>query len=141
MDQSVSIMLFFAAILIFAGLLSVLIALTKKGPKQLDVEKYRSSWLSIEQSLNRDDPNSLQMAVLNADKLLDQALRDRNISGNTMGERMKQLQKTWTNANAVWTAHKLRNHIAHESDARVNYDAARRALGAFKQALKDVGAI
>ena len=141
MDQSVSVMLMFAAILIFAGLLSVLIALTKKGPKQLDVDKYRSRWMSIEQNLRRDDPNTFQLTVLDADKLLDQALRERNIPGNTMGERMKQLQKTWTSANSVWAAHKLRNHIAHESNVRVEYDSARRALAAFKQALKDVGAI
>jgi hypothetical protein len=81
------------------------------------------------------------MTVLNADKLLDQALRERAIKGETMGERMKTLRDTWSNANAVWSAHKLRNQIAHEADVRVTYDDARRALAGFKQALKDVGAI
>lgn len=58
-----------------------------------------------------------------------------------MADRMKQYQKSWSNANAVWSAHKLRNRIAHDTDVQVGYDDTRRALGAFKQALKDVGAI
>jgi transposase len=58
-----------------------------------------------------------------------------------MGERMKTIKDTWSNANNVWTAHKLRNQIAHETDVSVGYDDARRALSGFKQALKDLGAI
>ena len=81
------------------------------------------------------------MAILNADKLLDQALRQRGFKGETMGERMKSAQNVWSNANHVWTAHKVRNRIAHESGVKVDYDITRRALVAFKQALKDVGAI
>ena len=76
-----------------------------------------------------------------ADKLLDHALKERGAKGETMGERMKTLQTTWSNANAVWGAHKLRNQVAHEPDVQLSYDLARRALASFKQALKDVGAI
>ncbi len=141
MDQSITVILFFAAIMIFAGILFAVIAMTKKGPRQLNVEQYRSDWLAIEQQLRRDDTSSYQLTVLNADKLLDKALRERNISGENMGARMKQLQSRWSNANAVWAAHKLRNQIAHETNVRIEFETARRALAAFKQALKDVGAI
>lgn len=141
MDRTLSFILFFAAILIFAGLLFIVITLTKKGSRQLNVEKYRSEWLTIEQSLHQNDAASWHMSVLNADKLLDKALREKNIQGENMGARMKQLQTTWTNANAVWGAHKLRNQIAHETDVAIDYAIARRALAGFKQALKDVGAI
>lgn len=141
MDQSVMTILFIAAVLVFAGLLMTVITLTKKAPKLLDVEKYRSQWMAIEQQLRRDDTASYQLSVLNADKLLDKALIDRHISGSTMGERMKSAQSRWSNANVIWSAHKLRNQIAHDSDVVVTYEAARRALGAFKQGLKDMGAI
>jgi hypothetical protein len=139
MDQTLSIIFFFTAILIFGGLLFAVIALARKGPRGLDVEKYRSRWLTIEQQLKRDETSSYPMCVLNADKLLDQALTEKGVPGTTMGERMKQTK--WSNANVVWTAHKLRNQIAHEPDVRLDYDGARRALAAFKLALKDIGAI
>jgi hypothetical protein len=136
-----SLIFFFAAILIVAGILFAVIGLTKKGGRNLNVDKYRMRWLQIEQQLKKDQPSSYHLVVLNADKLLDQALRERGIRGTTMGERMKNLKDTWTNANSVWSAHKLRNQIAHETDVNVGYDDARRALAGFKQALKDVGAI
>jgi len=141
MDQSITLILFLAAVLIFGGILFAIIAIARRGPRHLDVEKYRTRWLTIEQELKRDEAHSYSMSVLNADKLLDQALREKGISGQTMGDRMKQLQTKWSNANNVWSAHKLRNQIAHEPNVRLDYDGARRALAAFKQALKDVGAI
>jgi hypothetical protein len=141
MDQSASMIFFFAAILIFGGLLFVFISMAKHSPRALDVEKYRSRWLSIETGLSRDNTSSHTLCVLNADKLLDQALRDRGISGKTMAERMKNCQGKWTNGNGLWAAHKVRNRLAHETDATIDYDRAKQALIAYKQGLKDVGAI
>ena len=132
---------FLAGVLIVGLLLVVVIVLTKKGPAPLSVEKYRMRWLAIEKQLNKEQSSSFSLTVLNADKLLDQALKERGIKGETMGERMKTAKEIWSNANAVWGAHKLRNQIAHEPDVQVSYDDARRALAGFKQALKDVGAI
>ena len=135
------IIIIFALVLVLGGIFLALISFSKSGKKYLDVEKYRVKWLAIEQQVKRDEESSYHMAVMNADKLLDHALKERGFAGNTMGERMKSAQKSWSNANHVWTAHKLRNQIAHESDVRVNYDLTRQSLAAFKQALKDVRAI
>lgn len=141
MDQSIAIMFFIAAVFVFGAILFAVISLTRRSPKNLDVSKYRSRWLTIEQQLKRDEKTTYQMSVLQADTLLDQALKDKGIQGVTMADRMKQMQQKWSNANNVWSAHKLRNQIAHESDFVVSYESASRALTAFKQALKDVGAI
>lgn len=139
MDSNITLLAFFAAILIVAGL--VLVMMVAKGGKQLNQERYRSKWLAIERSLTRDKPESYQLSVLNADKLLDQAMKEAGYKGSTMGERLKSASPRLSNKNAVWSAHKLRNQIAHESDVAVSYDAARRALASFKQALKELGAI
>lgn len=136
-----TLMAFFLGILIIGILLIVVIMLSRRGVATLDVEKYRSQWLGIESQLKRDEPSSYHLAVLNADKLLDKALKERGYKGQTMGERMKAAKTVWSNANNVWGAHKLRNQIAHEHDVRVTYEDARRALAGFKQALKDMGAI
>ena len=130
----------FAAVILIGALLLAIMALTKQGGTRLEVEKYRMKWLAIENQLTRDDVASHQLCVLNADKLLDQALRERGYKGESMGARMKTVQ-SWSNANAVWTAHKVRNQIAHEPDVRIQYEDARRALASFRQALKDLGAI
>ena len=141
MDQSIQMLLFIAAVLIFGGLLFVVISLAKNSPRTLDQDKYRSRWLSIETKLKHDDDNTFTICILEADKLLDQALRERGLSGKTMGERMKQCQGKWSNGNGVWAAHKLRNRIAHEADVTVDYTRTKQALVAYKQGLKDLGAI
>ena len=135
------ILIFFVAILVVGSILFAVMTLTKKASPQLDADKYRSKWMAIEQQLKRDDSASHQLCVLGGDKLVDQALRERNIKGQTMGERMKTAGPMLSNAGSLWNAHKLRNQIAHESDARVSFDDARVALSGFKQALKDLGAI
>lgn len=135
------IIIIFAIVLVLGGVLLWFISRSGGGRKYLDVEKYRVKWLSIEQNLRPENEESYHLAILNADKLLDKALKERGFKGNTMGERMKSAQKQWSNANHVWTAHKLRNQIAHEADVKINLDVTRRALVAFKQGLKDLGAV
>lgn len=135
-----AIIIVFAVVLVVGG--AILGFMTLRGGRTyLDTEKYRSRWLAIEQQIAQGDDNSYQIAILQADKLLDHALKERGFSGNTMGERMKSAGSVWTRANSVWTAHKIRNQIAHEADVKLSYDSTKRALAAFKQALKDVGAI
>lgn len=136
-----SMIFFFAAIIVFGGLLFALIALTKKGTRNLDKSYYQTRWLSIENQLSRDNEASFAMSIIDADKLLDCALRQRGFGGKTMGERMKSAKNTLTDKQRVWSAHKLRNKIAHETNVRVSYDDARRALGGLKQGLKDLGAL
>jgi hypothetical protein len=140
MNDGLMVAFLIAIVLIGSGIL-FLLAQGRKSGKNLDVNKYRSQWLKIERQLLRDQESSYHLAILNADKLLDQALRQRGFKGQTMGERMKSAKDTWTNTNTIWTAHKIRNEIAHEADVTVRYEDARRALAAYKQGLKDVGAI
>jgi hypothetical protein len=132
-----------AAILILGALLFALIGkiTTRKCAKRLNVDQYRVKYLAIENQLKREDSSSYHLSVLNADTLVDQAMRECGMSGNTMGERLKASATKFGDLNGLWTAHKLRNRIAHESDAVVTYDEARYALSCFKKALKDLGAI
>ena len=139
MDQS--IIFFLAAIIIVGALLFALTCANKKGKKYLNVEYYRAKCLEIEHQLKSDQPSSFHLSVINADKLLDQALRERGMNGKTMGERMKSAIDMFSDRNGIWMAHKLRNRIVHEPDVRVTYDEAKYALRSFRTALKDLGAI
>ena len=129
------------AILICAVLLFVAINLTKPHKIQLDKEKFQRDWLVIENSIQKDNPASWHLALINADKLVDTAMRELRISGQTMGERLKNSKDKFSSPNSIWHAHKLRNVVAHENDAQINFDQTRRAMNSFKQALKDLGVI
>lgn len=135
-------LIFFLVVVLIVAALAVmfLVFLSKKSPK-LNITKYQTQWLAIENSVSRDNTASWQVAIMNADKLVDQALRESHYKGTTMGERMKAAQNVWKNANHVWGAHKIRNQLAHEVNTQLTYETTLRSLSAFKQALKDLGAI
>ena len=132
---------FILAILIVAVLVFVAILLTGKRSYHFNVEAYQTKFLAIENKLDKDNPATFITTVIEADKLLDKAMNEMGIPGKTMGDRLKKSGTRFTNLNAVWRAHKLRNAIAHESDIEVSYKQAFNALAVFKQALKDLGAI
>ncbi len=129
-----------AAIIIVGAMLFAFISMGKRGRK-IDVDKYRVRWLAVEQSLEKGKESTYHLAVLNADKLVDQAMRDCGYGGKTMGDRLKLAKDRFTKRDAIWEAHKLRNRIAHEPDVKVSFEQARRAMAGFKRAMKDLGAI
>lgn len=139
MDES--IIFSFAAIIVLGSLLFAVVTFTKKGTTHLDKSYYQTRWLALEHQLTRDNESSYTATILEADKLVDAALRQRGFSGNTMAERLKSANKQIPSAQYIWSSHKLRNRIAHEDDVRISYDDARRALAGFKQGLKDLGAL
>ena len=133
--------IFIVAIIIVAVLLLVAIKLTGRRVHKFNKEEYQTKFLKIENRLNKDNPATFAMTVINGDKLLDKALSEMGVPGKTMGERLKKAGDKFSDENAVWRAHKLRNAIAHEDDLEITYRQAAGALAIYKQALKDLGAI
>ena len=136
-----SVVLLIIAIIIIGVLVFVAISITGNKVYSFDKEEYQTDFLAIENSLTKENELSFNAAVVEADKLLDKALMEMGLPGKTMGERMKAAQNKFSSNNSVWYAHKMRNQIAHERNFKVDYNKAAHALKAYRQALKDLGAI
>ena len=106
----------------------------------LDRQYFAKQWKVIQGYKNSGGPG-WQLAVMEADKLLDKALTERHFAGETMGERLKSAKGSFMKNDAVWQAHKLRNRLAHEQDVKLNIVVVEQALRAFKNGLKDLGAL
>ena len=140
MDRS--LITFLIAVIVVGVLLYVVISLSKKRGPSFNKEDYQVAFLKIENSLKKENEASYAMTIIEGDKLLDKALCEMGVPGRTMGDRLKKVGKEkFSELNAVWHAHKLRNQIAHESDFHPEYRQAQHALETYKQALKDLGAI
>jgi len=85
--------------------------------------------------------NTWPLAIINADKLLDEALKKRKFKGKTMGERLVAAQRTLSDNDGVWFGHKLRNQLVHEDSVKLKEKDVRQALLGFRRALKDLGAL
>ncbi|MBR1874999.1 hypothetical protein IJ798_01290 [Candidatus Saccharibacteria bacterium] len=136
-----SVVLLIISIIIIGVLVFIAISMTGAKPYEFDKEEYQSDFLRIENSLRKDNNLSWNAAINEADKLLDKALMEMGTPGKTMGERIKRVETKFTSKNSVWYAHKTRNMIAHERGFQVDYKKAKHALAAYRQALKDLGAI
>lgn len=139
--MNLTVIFLLIAIVIVGIMVFVAISITSKKRYSFDKEEYQAAWLHIENSLQKDNPATFTAAIIDADKLLDKALTEMAVPGKTMGERLKKSSNYFTELNAVWYGHKIRNQIAHEHGFKPEYNQARRALAGFKQALKDLEAI
>lgn len=120
-------------------LFAVVTLAAKKAPKRLNQNKFQEKWLEL-QTLCADK-TTWPLAIINADKLLDDALKRRHFKGKTMGERMVSAQRVFSNNDAVWFGHKLRNKLVHEQNVRLSQAEVLDALKGIRQGLKDLGAL
>jgi hypothetical protein len=102
----------------------------------MDRKAIRARWDEIERLVSSGEHMALKMAVLEADKLLDHALKAMAMSGNTLGERLKFAAYRYPNIREVWWAHRLRNSLAHEPTFRLEKHTAKRAIKEFERALR-----
>lgn len=106
----------------------------KKRFTKEETKKITSLWLEIE-SLAATHP---EQAILKADKLLDYALSKLRYDGS-LGEKLKKAAPLFSDINALWKAHKLRNSIAHDVDAKTDPRSFNTAIRTFQHALLDLG--
>lgn len=131
---------FLAAIIIFGVI--VLALLSKFMPRRrtrLDHEFFQQQWAELLARVKT--PEGMVLAVVDADKLLDHALKKHHFKGKTMGERLVSAQRMISDNDSVWYAHKLRNRLVHEPNVKLKKKEAQAALAGFRQGLKDLGAL
>lgn len=130
------------AIILFVDFVILLFLLYKHFKKHVftseELQYIRSHWIRIIDSFNSYPKQS----VLDADKLLDYGLSkkfSKKARDLTLGEKLKKFGSVFSDVDAVWSAHKLRNQIAHEF-GEINVKEAKNALSQLKKALNDLGA-
>jgi len=123
-------------VLLVVALASVL---AKKRFAKLDIERFMTRWKEVQGLCGQE--NTWPLAVINADKVLDEALKKSHFKGKTMGERLVAAQHAITDNDGVWFGHKLRNKLVHEDYANLTKKEVMRALNGFRQALRDLGAL
>lgn len=125
------------------GILLILVMSTgfllRRKPKALNQAYYQEKWQELQKLCK--DKSTWPLAVIDADKLLDDALKRKKYRGKTMGERLVAAQRDISNNDAVWYGHKLRNRLVHESNVKLSERDVKEALMGLRSGLKDLGAL
>ncbi len=119
--------------------LVVFIILLRRLPRRLKPRYFLSKWQELQSQL--PDKQQWTQTIIEADQLLDEALKKRRIKGKTMGERLVNVQKEFTDNDAVWFGHKLSMRLRADSELIVRKQHVKRALLGLRQGLKDLGAL
>ncbi len=108
----------------------------KSGGVNKDLVK--NKWAEIA-AMQNSGASGLKNALFEADKLLDYVMIQQGFSGETMGDRLKSGGGAFTNLNAVWGAHKLRNQLAHEVEHDVVATQVKNAIDTLGKAIGELG--
>lgn len=98
-------------------------------------EQVQERWKMIRRT-GEEGVMGAKLALMEADNLLDSALKSMAMPGTTLGERLKVACYKYQKLRDVWWAHKLRNQLVHESSFQLSQRQARKALDEFERALK-----
>lgn len=148
---SLGILEFFSLLISAALIAGIVVIVIKTNWLGVKVERFRQivlktnlpketakkEWAQIEEHFFKGDENDLKMAIIEADKLLGEALREAGIRGATIGERLKNIKPELVpDLDRLWQAHKVRNDIAHQPTFKLKRDLAEKTLNIYEEAFK-----
>lgn len=104
----------------------------------LDLGLVHQRWGEI-QAMQSQGGAGLRNSLLEADKLLDYVMQAKSFRGENMGDRLKLNGDRFSDLNGIWTAHKLRNQIAHEVAIDVVKPQVEDAVRKLGRGIQDLG--
>ncbi len=128
-----------AACAVVLGVASLGAVLVRRSRRNARTEHFRRRWQQIQQNCVKSE--LWPMAIIDADKLVDEALKIAGFKGRTMGERLVAAQRSLSDNDSAWFGHKLRNKIVHEEINRLYKRDVQTALKGLRKVLIDLGAL
>lgn len=102
-------------------------------------ELINKKWSKLLERIKSGDERDLRLAVIEADSLVDEILKEHGHPGQDMGERLKSIHPSeMDNLNDLWEAHKLRNRLAHEADFHLPIDEAKKIIGIYHKTIEEL---
>lgn len=99
-------------------------------------------WESIASRSNINSAESIRLAILDADNMIDELLNRMGVQGENMTERLESLSSDdFSSLDRLWSAHKIRNRIVHEPDFTITHEDAQKVIADYGSFLKEIGVI
>lgn len=113
----------------------------KKKAEKKDMEIV-AAWEAVQARAMTEKIESMRLAVIEGDALIDTVLKKAGYEGENLAERLARvLPSEVKSVEGVWAAHRLRNDIVHTPGFMLTPEAAKAALDAYGAFLKEVKAI
>lgn len=115
---------------------------TEINPPAEAVSAYDIRWAEIKKHVSSFTEAEWKLAVIEADKFVDDVLKTGGYPGESMGERLMLIEPgQLLSLQNLWDAHKLRNLLVHDPHYQMTHRQAKSAVEAFEQTLREMGAL
>ncbi len=106
---------------------------------ETEVLNINPKWKRVLSHLDSPNENDWKLAIIECDIMLNEILDKMNLPGQTMGDKMKVVDKSNFNTiDNAWEAHKARNQVAHEGgDYVLTAHEARRVVGLYQTVFEE----
>ena len=139
--------------IVFLLLVIVVVKLNRLMPKRIDIAEIiappspassgvNARWEEVQRHITSTREAEWKFAVIEADKIVDDTLKNAGFPGETLGERLMNIQPgQLITLQNLWEAHKIRNRLVHDTNYFLRYSEAKRAVGLYERTLKELHAI
>lgn len=111
-------------------------------PAPVQTSAAQARWEEISRHIASTNEGEWKFAVIEADKLIDDILRSSGYPGETMGERLMNIEPGQIQTlQGLWDAHKTRNRLVHDTNYFLRYAEARRSVELYGDTLRELGAL
>ncbi len=101
--------------------------------------KANVQWIEVIRKSNSENESDWKLAIIDADKILDNILKIMGYEGESMGDRLKQMDRgQFPNLDDIWKVHKVRNNIVHDSEYKIYKKDADFTITVYEKALREL---
>lgn len=99
-------------------------------------------WQGVLKHLESLNESEWRVAVIEADKLIDEILTQKGFMGESVAEKLSEIDRgQMKSIDRFWEAHKTRNRIVHKFDYKIEQSEARKMISYYEEALVELGAM
>ncbi len=106
--------------------------------EEIKTTNHETQWQIILNHISSSNPAEWKIAIIEADNILDNILKEIGYEGETLGDRLKSAGDS-ESVHQAWEAHKVRNAIAHEGGMEMTQHEAKRVISLYESVFKRFG--
>jgi len=112
------------------------------GFKPYGLPKVSKKWEKIVKRLEQGTESEAKLAIIEADDLLNEILEKMGYSGGSLGEKLKQSERTiLPNLDEVLEARRIKSDIVYDPSFQLSFDQAKKILEIYERALSNLEAL
>ena len=114
----------------------------KKKESPINMKLFASRWERVMTEAPKAPPQSYVLSIIEADKLVDDALKLIGLEGEHLADRLQKLRtEDYPTLDRLWRAHRVRNELVHTPDFGIDEGDAEDVLKVYGKFLKEIGAL